>query len=82
MNRKVEPPAVPSTRRNGPDPTTGWPGVGLVRRSSSSAFSETFFQMCSGTIGIGSSGSTALGFFSFSTTVCASGAVTVVTLLR
>ena len=42
----------------------------------------TFFQMCSGTIGIGSRGSVALGFFSFSTTVVASGAVTEVTPLR
>ena len=52
-------------------------GVALDRR-----FSLTFFQTCSGTIGIGSSGSVALGFFSFSTTVVAFGAVTVVTPLR
>ena len=32
--------------------------------------------MCSGTIGIGSSGSTALGFFDVSTTVVSSGAST------
>ena len=46
------------------------------------SFSETSFQMCSGTIGIGSSGSTAFGFFSVSTSVVASGASTDSTPLR
>ena len=46
------------------------------------SFSLTFFQMCSGTIGIGSSGRVATGCFSFSTTVVAFGAVTLVTPLR
>src|SRR5436305_12048121 len=40
------------------------------------------FHTCSGTMGIGSSGSTAFGLESLSTTVCASGAVTLVTELR
>ena len=48
--------------------------------SSSPPSRSTSFQMCSGTIGIGSSGSTALGFFSVSTTVVSSGAVTVSTV--
>ena len=38
--------------------------------------------MCSGTIGIGSSGSTALGFFRVSTTVVSSGASTDSTPVR
>ena len=65
----------------GPEPTTGLPGVGAAPKLFIS-FSLTSFQMCSGTIGIGSSGSTALGLESLSTTVPASGAVTLVTLLR
>ena len=46
------------------------------------ALSLTFFQTCSGTIGIGSSGSVALGCFSFITTVVAFGAVILVTPVR
>jgi hypothetical protein len=46
------------------------------------SFSLTFFQTCSGTMGIGSSGNVAIGFFSFITTVVSSGAVTLVTPVR
>ena len=66
---------MPSTNRNGPEPTTGSPSFGSLPKLLTS-FSDTSFQMCSGTIGIGSSGSTALGFFDVSTTVVSSGAST------
>ena len=81
LELNVDPPVLPSTSRKGPEPTSsGWPsGSGW---KVFTAFASMSFQMCSGTIGIGSSGSTALGFDSVSTTVVSSGAVTLVTLVR
>ena len=72
---------MPSTSRKGPEPTVvaGLAGSGW---KVFTAFASMSFQMCSGTIGIGSSGSTALGFDSVSTTVVSSGAVTLDTLVR
>ena len=72
---------MPSTSRNGPEPTTGLPSVGSAAYVFTSS-SETDSQTCSGTIGIGSSGSTALGFSRVSTTVVSSGASAAVTEVR
>ncbi len=65
---------------NGPDPTIGLPSVGSFAKRFSSSL-ETSFQMCSGMIGIGISGSVALGVDSCITTVVSSVAVTLVAVL-
>ena len=70
----------PSTRRNGPEPTTS-PWAGVLSKLLT-CFSDSFDHTCSGTIGIGSSGSTALGSDSSSTTVVSSGAAADSTELR
>ncbi len=80
--RYDEPPALPWISSNGPDPTTGWLVLAGSLEYVLTPFSLTFFQMCSGMIGIGSSGSTALGLLSFRTTVVALGAVILVTEVR
>ena len=60
---------------------SGLSGVGSGWKVLTSSL-LTSFQMCSGTIGIGSRGKLAFGFDRVSTTVVSSGAVTDSTLLR